>query len=102
VIDPALKQGMESYVAEFLKDYVAPAIFRRDTVRAGLGDERFQALQREVLARLEHQVNAGMEHREQVRSLLKTLWARGPAAPAFEALLDAILRAGSERGRKQP
>lgn len=102
--DERTRRGLESLIAAFLREHVAPAVFERDEVRRGLGPEHLDRVRREVLARLEAAEREGAEDRERVREVLGGLLdaaASIPAGAAFLVLLRSWLDQRS-RSREEP
>ncbi len=102
--DERTRRGLESLVAAFLREHVAPAIFERDEVRRGLGPEHLDRVRREVLARLEAAERAGAEDRERVREMLGGLLGAAVSGPGGAAVL-ALLRSWLDqwsRSREKP
>lgn len=98
-----IRRGIESYVAAFLKEYVAPALLERDEVRRGLGPEGLERVRREVLARLEEAERRGLDDREHVREVAAPWMAAvlsGPGGSLLLALLKSWMSGQPPEGRK--
>lgn len=91
MMDERSRRGLESLVAAFLREHVAPALFERDEVRRGLGPEGLERVRREVLARLEEAERRGMEDRARAREVLRG-WMGGAAGEPGLAALLALVR----------
>lgn len=72
-MDEHFRRGIESLVAAFLRERMAPALFQRDAVRLALGVERLDQLQRDILARLQQAEREGMEDRARVREAVEAI-----------------------------
>ncbi len=97
MVDERIRRGLESLIAAFLRERVAPALFERDEVRRGLGPERLERVRREVLARLEASEEAGLEDRARVREALEGLVGGAGAGPLGSALIAFVRTWTSER-----
>ncbi len=99
-----IRRGLESLVAAFLREHVAPAVFEREEVRRGLGPEHLDRVRREVLARLEAAERDGANDRERVREIVGGLLGAavsGPTSAALLALLGSWLDQRT-RSREEP
>lgn len=86
MMDERLRRGLESYVAAFLREHVAPAILQREEFRRSLGTEGLDRVRREVMTRLEMAEQWGFEDRESVREFLSSLWRVAISTPGGSAL----------------
>lgn len=104
MMDERSRRGLESLVAAFLREQVAPALFEREEVRRGLGPEHLERVRRELLARLEAAEREGAQDREHVREAVGGLLGAAVSGPGAAAIL-AVIRSWLDqrsRSREEP